>query len=122
MATETKVGFTPGPWSVELVQKWPFGVRVTAGDMEILSQAAYCSSTKQRTRQDCELGVGFGGADPTTCAQAQAHIATQDANARLIAQAPAMYDCLKTLVEYYGLHTEEYDHARAILRAVEGTC
>lgn len=93
------MSYTPGPWTLELVQKWPFGVRVVADRQEILQQSAYCSSTEQRTRLDCELGVGFGGRDFTTIAEAQVHIANQDANARLITAAPDLLEAAKLAME-----------------------
>jgi hypothetical protein len=76
---------TPGPWTVEFVQKWPFGIRVKACETEILHQDAYCSSTVQETRADNESGYGFKSADVQ---MARDEIAQQDANAISFAALP----------------------------------
>ena len=86
--SEHKV-FTPGPWKMEKIVEWPFGIHVLAGDKIIVTQDAYCCSTRQKTREDNESGVGFGH-DLTTRVQAAAAIAEQDANAKLIADAPRL--------------------------------
>ena len=96
MKTEIR-SFTPGPWRLELIQTWPFGFKITAGEHEIMAQTAYCSATGQKTREDCERGVGFGHKDPTSRDEAIRLNAEQDANARLIAAAPAMYEALRNL-------------------------
>jgi hypothetical protein len=94
---------TPGPWSLELVQEWPFGVRVTAGDELILSQSAVCNSTQQETRLDCEMGYGFyeNATEVHWRAEtARKYIAEQDANARLISAAPELLESAKELAAH----------------------
>ncbi len=80
-------GVTPGGWNLIPVKKWPFGVKVIAGEFDILSQDAYCHSTEQKTRLDCEMARGFNRED---CAEAIQAIKTQDANALLISDAPRL--------------------------------
>lgn len=75
---------TPGKWETELIQRWPFGIKVIAGEVEVLSQHAACSSTSQNTRKDCENAVGFKHIDREA---ARKLVAEQDANAAYIALA-----------------------------------
>lgn len=101
--SEVKKDWLSVPWTLELVQKFPFGVRIVAGEREILSQHAYCHSTSQKTRQDNELGVGFvhnSKLNFTTVDEAQQHVAEQDAIARLISAAPDLLKALKGFYEY----------------------
>ncbi len=93
---------TPGPWTLELVQEWPFGIKVHAGGEVILSQSAVCNSTKQETRRDCEQAVGFNENDQDAYFRAdfaRKCIAEQDANARLIAAAPELLAVLMEALE-----------------------
>lgn len=79
--------FTPGPWRLSLVQRWPFGVEVVSENGRfILHESATCHSTVQKTRADNEAGMGF----KKESGEAAAAIAEQDANARLIAAAPEL--------------------------------
>ena len=93
---------TPGPWHLQLVEEWPFGVKVLAGEKEILSQSAFCHSSEQKTRRDCELGIGFEYKNDTftTRAEAVASIKEQDANARLIAAAPELLEKCEKIVAW----------------------
>lgn len=88
---------TPLPWRLELVEKWPFGIRVLAANVIIYEQPAVCHSSKQETRKDCEDGVGF---EPwskfTNREQAVKLIAEQDATAGFVVRAAnSHYDLLK---------------------------
>jgi hypothetical protein len=76
---------TPGPWTVKLIEEWPFGVSVMAGEHAIVHQFACAHSTEQKTRLDCESAIGF---EHSKREQVREASATQDANARLIAAAP----------------------------------
>ncbi len=90
---------TPGHWRFIPITTWPFGFRVMAGDICILTQEGACYSTDQQTRQDNELGVGFTAVrrSPTqmTIEEAQALIAEQDANGRLMAASKSLLAALK---------------------------
>lgn len=89
---------TAGPYTLELIQEWPFGIRVMAGDFCIVHQDAYCNSSMQKTRQDCEDGVGFkwGSQKFTSREEAAMHIAQQDATGALLA---ASWDLREALTE-----------------------
>lgn len=82
-------GPTPGPWSVNFRETFPFGLTVTgANNVCVLSQDAAAVSSDQRTRKDNRDGVGFAARDR---AYAVALLAQQEANARLIADAGTTY-------------------------------
>src|SRR6185503_11100335 len=101
MAQEAK--HTPGPWRLELRQSFPFGFEILAGQCGIIAQDAYCFSSKQKTREDNERGVGFprrAKDGETTAKMAADFIAEQDANARLIAAAP---DLLSIVLRFVAL-------------------
>ncbi len=121
--------FTPGPWALELRQAWPFGVRITAANGDTILQVGACAhSTVQKTRQECEDGVGFRhkSKDGSTTRDAVIFaIAEQDANARLIAAAPTMHFLLKRLIDELPTRRDWLDPdlermARDILATVEG--
>lgn len=78
------IGHTKGRAAVEMVQEFPFGVRVVVGDVEVLKQNAVAFATSQRTRHDNELAIGFPAGERERIAK---FISEQDANAALIAEA-----------------------------------
>jgi hypothetical protein len=96
---------TEGPWALELVQSFPFGVRVTAQNGAVIHlESAAASSSRQQTRADCEMGYGFAeaGVRPEFLRSTAVRlIAEQDANARLIAAAPELLAELKKLRRAY---------------------
>jgi hypothetical protein len=101
--------FTAGPWTLELVQEWPFGVRIVAASgKRILSESADAHATEQKTRLDCETGVGFDSrterANGITRDQVVAIIAEQDANARLMSSAPCLLEALQEILAVFGEH------------------
>ena len=57
--SETK--HTPGNWTLEFPDKWPYGFTISSGDVVILHQDAMACSFEQKTREDCLNGVGFKG-------------------------------------------------------------
>ena len=93
--SETK--FTPGTWRFLPLEQWPFGVSVVADDKVILRQDAAAHSTQQKTRTDCEQGVGFDRKDISAVQDA---IREQDANARLIAAAKDLLGACEAALEY----------------------
>lgn len=102
--------FTPGPWTLELVQNWPFGViiRAASGDL-VLHEDGAAHSTGQKTRHDCENGVGFRWkprAGGSSREQAIAAVVEQDANARLIAAAPDLYTALEGMERLFAINGE----------------
>lgn len=80
---------TAGPWIFERVNTWPFSVIVKSGEKVIYRENAACHSTQQKTREDCEQGVGFNEKQGVFSREnARQLIAEQDANAALISAAP----------------------------------
>lgn len=99
--------FTPGPWKLALVGKWPFGVWVSSIDGKVvLEQHAVAHSTRQKTREDCENGVGYDWhpkhPQATPRQAAIDAIVEQDANARLIAAAPELLAALQEFMSMWG--------------------
>lgn len=108
MSSETK--WTPGPWNVA----WPMAAGlgmsrpgIDAGGQSIIEAGA----------EDDECGVF--GYTPQEC----------DANARLIAASPKLYEALERLLkfcesvvtdEYEGSATDEADFARTTLASARG--
>jgi len=90
----SEVKWTRGPWRLEVVQKFPFGVTIWAGDWIIMRQDAICFATGQKSRRDNETGLGFERGGATERAAAEAAIAEQDATAHLITAAPELYYAL----------------------------
>ena len=120
--------WTKGPWTLELVQKFPWGIKILSGSEEVLSQDAICHCSKQNTRQDNEDGIGFDWRSKLLERQkAIDMIAQQDANANLIAASPDLYEALKALpldsfdAEDIGRHeaADFADHAGQFFEAMQ---
>jgi hypothetical protein len=93
----------PTPWKAELIEKWPFGVRVVSQNgSAVFEQDAACSSTQQKTRKDNQEGVGFDVDHDRVEFRKQTAIeavAEQDAIAHLVAAAPEMLEALKEMYD-----------------------
>jgi hypothetical protein len=119
--------WTPGPWQMRPVESWPFGfvVETEADGVEIFKQGAVCHSTEQKTRADCEAGVGFkwrrtASYNYTTRDEAAALIAEQDATARLIAAAPELLEALEEVVAISDRKHNAWDKAHAAIAKARG--
>lgn len=87
---------TIGDWRFEKIKTFPFGIRIVAAGNSILNQTAVCHSSKQKTVEDNEAGLGFDGrCHSITQDEAAAMIAEQDANGRLMAAAPELLEACK---------------------------
>lgn len=73
---------TPGPYVLELKERFPYGVRIIAGDTIIVSADAPAFSTKQRSRADNDVALGFPHNERVGIVK---RIAEQTATAQLIA-------------------------------------
>lgn len=90
---------TPGPWTFEPNDKRPFGFSIVGGARQIVfQQDAVAFSSEQRTRADCESGVGFSFHERNRISEM---IAEQDANGRLIAAAPDLLAACKAVDEFF---------------------
>jgi hypothetical protein len=88
---------TPGDWRYVPVEKFPFGFKVMAGDVEILSQDAACWASGQKYRHENMAAAGFA---PTKRAEAVAGLAEQEANGKLLAAASDLLEALEALREF----------------------
>ena len=84
----TKTAHTPGPWALVQEDKWPWGLRIDPGVAELRRIA---HSTAHKSLDDVRSAAGFDDRQKVA-----GMVATQEANARLIAAAP---DLLEALVE-----------------------
>lgn len=95
-----KTRYTPGAWTLNLVQRWPFGVEVVSETGRLIHcEDAVCHSTVQKTRADNEAGKGFG----KESSEAAATVAEQDAIAHLIAAAPKLLSSNERLLSNFRL-------------------
>jgi hypothetical protein len=82
---ETKITHTPGQWRLRANPKWPFGIDIVDADDNIITTVKMWEySTKDKTRADMLLR------NPRN--------AVYEANARLIAAAPALLAACKCLL------------------------
>src|SRR5687768_8230067 len=89
---------TPGDWTIEFSEKWPFDIEITAGDTVVLHAKRICHSTKQKTIEDCRDAKGFD--EYTTdeawnAESARRKIAEQEANLTLMSAAPDLLAACK---------------------------
>ena len=87
MMEDTK--FTPGPWTFNASEKWPFGMSI---EPNITRIDRIASSTAQNTLDDLRAAVGF---EPHEREKIVGMIRTQEANMHLITAAPALYKTLE---------------------------
>jgi hypothetical protein len=80
----------------------------------IFGDCAIAYAADQKTRSDCELGVGFSGVDRDLAVKM---VAEQDANAKLIAAAPDLLAACQGAEKLLSKQLEEYN---ATLAAVPG--
>ena len=109
--TEEKRTFTPGPWEVYSCEEGERHGQVFAPD-GVSDGKTVCDLPKSKLIQpeDKRKNHYF------------VHSAEDEANARLIAAAPAMYEALRKLVAcgISPMHLSQYHEAREVLAKVEG--
>lgn len=86
---------TDGDWQFVPTDRFPFGFRIVAGDVEIMSQDAHCFSTGQKTRQDNDLAIGFPWAERQAI---QRVIREQNANGRAMAASKDMLAAIAAML------------------------
>jgi hypothetical protein len=90
---------TPGPWVLDWDMKWPFKLRIKSPNWregeDLFSFDRYCWSSRQRSLADLLDAVGF---DEDERPEIRRVLAEQEANARLIAAAPAMHNALTGMI------------------------
>lgn len=86
---------TPGPWSYESTNGWLW----------------IWGARKQKIIMSVSSGSGLGGGV----------LAENEANARLIAQAPAMYELLAEIFEEVGLPEPQLSKYRALIAALNNS-
>jgi len=89
--------YSRGPWSLSLVQEWPFGILISSGEDVVVQQSGAATSTKQDTHAKHINGFGFDEHHKDikwSASHARNLVATQIANARLIAAAPELLEAL----------------------------
>ena len=84
---------TPGPWTVQMQAKWPFGISIQPDIMQ-MCRVAY--STSHKSLDDVRAAVGF---DHNQRDDISAMVAEQEANARLIAAAPDTLEALQATLD-----------------------
>ena len=85
---------TPGPWAVEFSTEWPFDISIQP---DILTVRRIAHSSSQKTIEDCRNAVGFDYAERDSVA---AMIATQEANAHIIAASPDLLAVAESVVAW----------------------
>lgn len=85
---------TPGPWEVHEDPRFPFRISIRNSHETILGMDRTSFSTEQETLSDCREGKGFSEKNGEAQLVREG-IANQEANARLIAASPTMYDYIK---------------------------
>jgi hypothetical protein len=108
--TDTK--FTPGPWTFNASEKWPFGMSI---EPNITRIDRIASSTAQNTLDDLRSAVGF---KPHEQEEIVDMIKTQEANAHLIAAAPDLYEALEDVADLYQNTSDENSIALKIRNAL----
>lgn len=108
--TDTK--FTPGPWTLKMSSKWPFGMSI---EPNIVHIDRIASSTAQNTLDDLRSAVGF---EPHEREKIVDMIKTQEANAHLIAAAPDLYEALEDVADLYQNTSDENPVALKIRSAL----
>lgn len=76
----------PLPWTLEFIETFPFGYRITDADGEVVFvKNSVCHSSKQKTLEDNRNGVGFKPGDGEWSKEnAMQLVAQQEATARAI--------------------------------------
>jgi hypothetical protein len=95
---------TATPWHVELVQEFPFGVRVLSQEIPIYWQDACCFATNQKSRRDNEIGVGFPREEVKNV---QDLIGQQDANAAYIVRCVNAHEALLAALKEIATHDDD---------------
>ncbi len=98
--TETQAGFTPGPWTVE------DGGEIVAGKVHVVCFGDYYDD---HGSIGARWPVGSRGRPLRSAKAYREHVLEVQANARLIAQAPRLYELARAVVDHPSGANRDFD-------------
>ncbi len=108
-----KITATPGPWQKVAIKKWPFPLKIIAGDKVIIEVPRYAYGTGQKTIEDCREARGGQNWDRERISKI---VKTQEKDIDLMAAATAMRDALIKAAEIF----ESYSRIHMLKKTESG--